>query len=474
MKHIYKELLLMCGFKEEEAVLHEHELETAIKKVGINEEDLEFTLKEWIPKYFDIELNGIRLFLGAILREFLDITKKIENENSAFKVIYAAVPAPIPLLMAAKEELKGLGYIGTPDILLIILRSIFFENIDKQAERTGVEGLNASCRHCALNKIRVVSVKHGWIPEPDLIISPGILCDEASKTDEFINCFLKSNWQYETVKMPHDTCCDHLCDDEDRIELIEKEMCNVINCLESVTQTSISNNELWAAISRWEKFVIKIRYLNLLISSSDPQPLGGNELSLVATSVLIHFNTGMNYVEEAVDILIKEIKNRIKKGKGILPVGSPKAGCNYIPFCCPWIDRAFINNGVSLSFNTFFPVLDNYDFKIKTSDPVKYISYQMLRLPMINSLFYEAYRISHFIQKMKPAGMVFGFFDFDRWMGMHNKLLLKIVEEKTGIPCYYFEGDFWNEEAYCFDNQLKRVETICNIIKSKTNEKEEF
>jgi hypothetical protein len=63
--------------------------------------------------------------------------------------------------------------------------------------------------------------------------------------------------------------------------------------------------------------------------------------------------------------------------------------------------------------------------------------------------------------------MLFGFFDFDRWLGSDDRLLATMVEEKTGIPSFYVEGDFWEDRDYSQEALRTRIESICEILKMR-------
>jgi hypothetical protein len=64
-------------------------------------------------------------------------------------------------------------------------------------------------------------------------------------------------------------------------------------------------------------------------------------------------------------------------------------------------------------------------------------------------------------------GLIFGFFDFDRWVGSDNKLLAKLVEAKTHKPTFHIEGDLWDDRDYNQEALRTRIESICEILKMR-------
>ena len=74
-------------------------------------------------------------------------------------------------------------------------------------------GLTYGCRHCALNKLRIGLRLKDVVPAPDIQWSFGLVCDEATKVDEYINCIYDDNWHAVITRLPHDTVMGEV-DDE--------------------------------------------------------------------------------------------------------------------------------------------------------------------------------------------------------------------------------------------------------------------
>ena len=45
--------------------------------------------------------------------------------------------------------------------------------------------------------------------------------------------------------------------------------------------------------------------------------------------------------------------------------------------------------------------------------------------------------------------------------------MAKIVEEKTGVPSYYIEADFWDDRDYSPESLKTRIESVCQIIHAR-------
>ena len=78
----------------------------------------------------------------------------------------------------------------------------------------------------------------------------------------------------------------------------------------------------------------------------------------------------------------------------------------------------------------------------------------------------EADEICKLIEKYNLDGIVLGMFSFDRWLGGHEKILTKIVAEKTGKRVFTYDTDFWNQEFFEYGRFATAVETLSMVGES--------
>ena len=43
--------------------------------------------------------------------------------------------------------------------------------------------------------------------------------------------------------------------------------------------------------------------------------------------------------------------------------------------------------------------------------------------------------------------------------------VFRVVEEKTSIPHFYLEAEFWNSGRYSPEDRLSMIRSICNCLK---------
>ena len=189
-------------------------------------------------------------------------------------------------------------------------------------------------------------------------------------------------------------------------------------------------------------------------------------MRLLGQPLGLPFNTGMEFMENALDITIEEIKQRVARKEGVLPAGAPKLMAWMVPANIPWLVKMFEDNGVGLQSYTFTKKqLAPPTYK----DPYMAPAESWLRMGSGASANpgYEAAQICEKLETYGADGMVFGFWDFDRWLGSSHRLLARMVEEKTKLPVFYIEGDGWEDRDYSPESLRTRVESICEIIKMR-------
>jgi len=466
MEKIYNRFLDMLDFSKQEISQLLSDFENATKKVGLEREDVKYAMNTWIPQNWDITMKGVRLCIGAYIREFIDISKINEYKKDGIKVIYGMSPSQASLFQAIKISGQDKVFVGYPDFLYSIVVGGFFNRIDLLNDNE--ENLSIRCRHCSLNRVRMNSAIEGIIPAPDVIWSWGFYCDEAPKTEELISILSDKKWEYIISRMPHDVYIgDEEDKNKDRVEYLAEQFKYAHGEIENITGIEIKNKDMYNTLIENSKYTRKLDKLTRLVSNNDPQPMGGNELALFGTTNSMTFNTGYTFFIEALDTIIEEVKKRISEKIGILPVGSPKLGCHFTPICVPWVERTFLENGVSISFSS------NLSFSKINFQPFDYIDPYMMAAQIwlrtassVNS-GYQIKLMSEMISEYDVDGMLYGFFTFDRWLGSNQNMILKRIEEETDVHHFYIEGDFWDDTNFKKSDRKGIIQSISYFLKTK-------
>ncbi|PLX31747.1 MAG: hypothetical protein C0604_06540 [Clostridiales bacterium] len=474
-KNTYREFLEFVAFEPEELETATEEWIKASQILGLAEEDIRYAMEEYIPDNWDVKFLGVRKIVGAVIREAIDLTKAKDYKKDGVKVVYGILPAILSNYMAIKVSGGDRVYVGFPDIFLAKVLNAFFHKLDPFLENAEQNGMSYGCRHCALNKTRITAKMQDVIPSPDIIWTWGLNCDEGPKTDEFINCYFDDDWNVEITRIPHDTYwgdCDS--DNEERIDYLADQLNHSVRVVEETVGFKVTPESLKAASTATRQYAMKIAQLNSMCMKADPFPIGGNVLSILGSPLSMPYNTGLKHMEGAVDILIKEVKADIKNGVGILEKGAPRVGVYFTPYCVPWVDTIFRENGVALGFSLISVVTKKAMMKPMKykDDPYRIVAEQWLRSAAGGNMGYEFETWVDKVETFKPDAMLMGFFDFDRWLGAHQKMGTMYVEEKTGVPHFYMEADFWEDRDYSAEGLRTRIESICQVAKMNKKMKE--
>lgn len=468
-RDIHRELLELAAFEGEELEKILPDWKMAAQRSGLSDADVENAVDHYIPENWDIQYKGVRMMIGAYLRELIEIAKTSDYKKEGVKLVYGILPAIATPYNVLKRAAGDKVFVSFPDLMLVTILNGFFHKAAPYYNSAEQTGFTYGCRHCPLNKMRVASFTAGLIPEPDVIWSWGFNCDEGPKTDEMIQRLLSQDWKYVISRMPHDTAFGSE-DDEDksRIEYVGNVLKKDFDEILDITGIEVKPEDWEAVFKDNMRLGFKVGTISSIISKADPPVIGGATLTNIQQIMTVPFNCTQKYLEKALDVLTKELRKAVKEGKGVLPKGSPKMGSYFVPFCVPWIDRLFRENGVSTTFSIVLSLSkkqlspSNYKDEIWMST-----AEQWLRMGMIQNMGYEVETMIEKVESFEPDGMLMGFFDFDRWLGAHQKIAAQMVEERTGVKHFYMESDFWDDRDYSEEALRTRIESMCQILKMR-------
>jgi benzoyl-CoA reductase/2-hydroxyglutaryl-CoA dehydratase subunit BcrC/BadD/HgdB len=295
----------------------------------------------------------------------------------------------------------------------------------------------------------------------------GFVCDEGPKTDEFIRVYHDPEWKTYITRIPHDQPLGAVEDElDERVAYLASQLRDGFESIQQQLGVKVTDEKLLEALGIWQKYNKKVAELFHLMAC-DPQPLSGLIGALLSEPTAYPWNTGLEFMENALDISIDEVKQRVAHREGILPEGAPKLMVYSMPTALPWISKMFEQNGVGLTFAVNRLPTKKQLSPSRFDDPYMAAAESWLRRTLTVNIGYKAYIICELMEQYAIDGLVLGFFDFDRWLGSDNKLLARIIEEKTGKPVFYIEGDIWDDRDYSSGALRTRIETIAEIVKTR-------
>lgn len=465
--NVYENFLKMLAFSEAEIPEMLPRWRQACELLGLSDEDVRFACEDWIPKYWDMSLLGVRKCIGAYFRELIDMTCLAEYKAQGAMLLYSNMPSHPACIYANKIAGGDRLHISYPDFLMASVLNAFFH---KSTLLSGSESscMNPMCNHCGMNCLKVDANIKKIIPSPTVMWNWGLYCNEGPKTEELIESLGDRSWNYILTSMPHDVkvgTCE--AEDELRISYLATELKDSQDSISRYTGIEVSQEILRQSTEKYLEYISKLDVLTNLVSCSDPQPISGNDLTIFAILTHTTFNTGYDYIMDALDTVINETKARVNQGLGPLPKGAPNLACHFLPYCVPWVCKAFADNGVNLSVNTYFApphVLKNIP---REENEYRTIARQWLSNPSAVNMGDEVNIVCKILENSRVNGVLYGFFSFDRWVGGLQKTMIKIVQGRTGIPHFYLEGDFWNDTKYSLEDRITRIQNIALKVKIK-------
>ena len=466
--NVYEEFLEMGAYEGRERQLMLPQWIEAANRIGLTEKDVEFAVREWIPEMWDLQYLGIRKMIGAITREAIDHTKLVEYKKSGVKLVYGIIPAILTPYQAVKKAGGDKVFVSFPDMCQMNFLQPLFHRGAPFFELAEQSGLTYGCRHCALNKMRIGLHLKKVVPAPDIQWSFGLVCDEATKVDEYINCMYDDKWHAVITRLPHDTCLGEI-DDEipERVAYLAGAFRDAYEEVQKVTGVRVGEEHIAAALDDFQRYLGKTDVLTRLNAEADPPMLRGSELNNFCHPFSMPFNTGIEYMEDALDTMIEEVRVEAANGTGIYPKGAPKVGAYFVPYAIPWVDKVFMDNGVATS--TSLSMIPSAKQLIPPSgnDVYQNVAEQWLRMVFGMGCHVEVKTWIEKVNRARPDALLMGFFDYDRWLGQMHKLGAREVEKATGVPTFYIEADFFDDRDYSQEALRTRIESISQVVKMR-------
>lgn len=456
-------LLEMLGWKGSELEEFLPLWRKAAVFLSLSDEDVKYAVEEWLPGYWDLSLKGVRMMVAACIREVVELSRSREYLDAGEPVMYINIPSTPVCINANKLAGEGRLHIAYSGYILVLVLGAFF---NKDSNAFGC-GLNNHCSNCKMNFIRANACYSGALPPPTITWNWGIKCGEAPKTDELLSCLCGSTvWKDAFVTLPHDAKLGEIeAENEERVNYLAEKLRQAQKKVSEATGIEVTEDHLCASMEEYMIYTERVEQLADLVMTSNPQPISGNELMLFGICADMCLEIGYPYVIRAVETVIAEVKERIAAGKGILPANSPRLSCQFNLLYAPWVERAFRDNGVCLTQGRIFPFASLYDTYMREGDIYKISAKMSLAIPSAMNMMDEARINQQLLERYPTDGALYGFYSFDKWVGANQKLMIREIEKKTGVPHFYVEGDLWESGKTSAEERATLIRSVCNCVK---------
>lgn len=437
-KDRYLEFLKLLQFSDAEK--ERPYLVRACGRFGVTEETLRKCCEEHLPKYFHMELSGVRALLRLYVREWISYEHLWEEPGIK---IYYNVPGTNTGMYWLRDSLREAGVqaeVCTPDLIVMVVLYGIIGLEEKLAVSNG-------CRHCGVNLMRGLLSEKQMVPRPDIRWSYGLLCNEAPKQDMMLE-----DDETETLHILVYKPTKSGCQREHLRQQIEQGFAQVRK------RYPIAENEALYKKMKMKRFMLAVRREQILrfLNRTAKFVIGNEEVGLIETLLLASFRTDLDEIAELLEELLKEMQERVSAGKACRPM-KYRYAVYYTPVCNPEYARIMEAYGIGLLNHTAFA---STAVAIQGRDALEDMAIECMGMLIGKDFMEEAEKICEMIQKNRLDGLVLGMFPFDRWMGALHNLLQKVVEERTGRHVLMYETDFWNQEVFTGDRMESVVETL--------------
>ncbi|MGD0920077.1 MAG: 2-hydroxyacyl-CoA dehydratase family protein [Thermodesulfobacteriota bacterium] len=316
-----RKLLALCGYEAHEMEMELLRVQKVFTKLGITDEDI-LVGKQRLATYFDMELKGVRKLFGLFLRELVDIT--LAKEEGKKKVIHGCMAPSFEILGSAlRSNSKDVCVLVPNPPFMVVLGFIFdkFVSILEAAEEQWLKSGLVS--HCAMVKTRLGLFALNLVPRPDLLVTSGSLCETSPKTNDLLHEFYDiPTYCYDTVQ---DRELWEYPDSSRAIQLSAKGLRRMVQRVQEEVGFEITDDMLREVLRVKGSYAAAVNKVHELIQKSDPVPIGSTHDNLLMWLSPVPLSIdNLSAATDAVNMLYKELQERVGRGVGAVEKGAPK------------------------------------------------------------------------------------------------------------------------------------------------------
>jgi benzoyl-CoA reductase/2-hydroxyglutaryl-CoA dehydratase subunit BcrC/BadD/HgdB len=412
-----------------------------------------------IEHLYSIELPCVRKILKVWIKELIALIMAREEKE---KIVYAIMPSPAESYLAAMLASDKL-YVGYPDYVLQIGLGSLCGHLTPLLEAGERHGMPPGGGHCGLNKTRLGAHALGIIPQGDLSMAWGIVCDEGPKTDELIHEV------FGTPIVYLDRCQDDPLDlfpevNGLTVEYMVGEIKRAYARFADVAGVEITNELVMKAV---EKLLGYMEWLGKVqeLMRSDPLPLSQADMILfiMVTQLCIR---DYDTATEAVKMLHQEVQQRVEDKRGILPEGTPRVlWGNHFPLPDPGIVKMVEEVGIAsplseIWYFTTQPPATFYD------DPVETIARRFLELGLLTSVTGRIKDIVNLFKDWNLDGILWFNHAPCKVIGTDSLMIKKALKQELQVPIIVVEGDIYDSRFYNRQQMRTRIESFAEMLRT--------
>ena len=457
---MYTGLFKLCGFKPDEIENERQRIDKAFNILGIGEEDIKRG-EQRLKQYLDIELLGVRKFVGMWMKELINLVLAREEHE---KIVYSDFPMelrPLMSMMLSTDEKEV--YFTVPGQILNLTMGQIFDKLTPFLEAGEESGLPPGSAHCALYQTRLGAMVKGVIPFPDLSVIASYHCDQPSEAEQLL---------HEVYGVPVvylDNCPDANWGDfpkfnDYRVRYSGSQARKLFQAFEEVIGHQLTEEAIRTTNRANAMFRLKFQEMVELIGHADPQPI--SQASLAHGYFLNSMPTrDIERKQEVLEILCEEVRQRVEEGKGIVEKGAPGVYCTATISVDPSITRMIENTGIAIRVQMPF-WLSPY---VLTKHPYREWADMIGVGPCLDVPHSCEAHVAINLENARAFNVdgVINFYPYScrEWVPT-VMITKKVIEKELGVPVLVLEGDAYDTRNYSAGQLRTRVETFAELLRA--------
>ncbi|MDO8635515.1 MAG: 2-hydroxyacyl-CoA dehydratase family protein [Dehalococcoidia bacterium] len=457
--------LELCGYKPEEIKSQLPRVEKAFTILGLTDFDVERG-QERISGFFDTNLRGVRRILGVLVRELVDLTLAKEEGG---RWIYSSPPsACADILTAASLGNKDI-HVAFPDLLFVLTMGMMFDKLDPIIEAAEGLYLEPGMAHCSLIQTRLGLYARNLIPRAVLQVSVGLICDENPKADASFEEFFGVPVQY--LLRSQDKDWEESGRIQRHIDFLAKNLKRMVERVGEAAGGEITDDMLNQARKMARDFSKPMRQILEMGVNCDPPPISSAFVHLMRAINGMPLNRHNHEIAvEGANILCQELQERVNKGEGVVPKGSPRVLHGYVQsYVDPGIVVALEKMGISAPIEEVQLYEPDGRFSPDISgieDPNYRLAAVLTQASIFNSLPVKSRVTIEACRRYKLDGCLWLVHYSCRPIMSDSYMMKDIVQKELGIPFMVLETDVY-DPRYNRNRQLRpQLEAFAEMVKS--------
>jgi benzoyl-CoA reductase/2-hydroxyglutaryl-CoA dehydratase subunit BcrC/BadD/HgdB len=200
---------------------------------------------------------------------------------------------------------------------------------------------------------------------------------------------------------------------------------------------------------------------------ADPVPVSATVSELATILPAACTGRGIPEASKALEILIREIHERVEKGEGVVEKGAPRVMFLVGNFSDPSITRMIEGAGLALPVSFFTAPTPGIKPKVVYESMGERMADSEMRQGLYHSSYGLLKRTEAAVQTTEVDGLIANYLFNCRPLALLSHTLKDWVERQVGLPTLALENDIYDTRSYSPASMMTRIETFAETLKAR-------